>query len=96
MPADTYPLTGLPLRDVRPYRVDAPGDFMARDAGVRQSGKPRLLDDGVTVADAASFNLDSDLGAAGLRNRALDYFEISTRLTDLYGFHRFSPQESQL
>jgi hypothetical protein len=93
MPADTYPLSGLPLRDLGPYRVDVPRDFMARDARVRQSGKPRLLYDGVAVANAASLNFDSDLGATGFRNRALDYFEISTRLIDLYGFHRFCPQE---
>ena len=65
VPADTYPLPGLPLRDVRSDCVDAPGDLMPGDARVLQTGEAGLLYEEVTVADAASFNLDPDLGAAG-------------------------------
>src|SRR6185369_2036465 len=92
VPAHTHPLPGLPLRDVCPDGINAPGDFMTGDARVRNSGEPRLLYQGVAVADAASFNLDPNLGTTRLRNRALHDFEISTRLADLRGFHSFDPQ----
>ena len=81
VPADTDPLPGLPLRDVRANCVDAPGDLMPGDARILQSGESGLLYDGVAVTDAASFHLDPNLGAARLRDRAFDYFEVSTRFS---------------
>ena len=89
MPADADALAGLPLRDVGANRVDASGNLMAGNARVLQSGKARLLYDGVAVADAAGFNLDPNLGAARLRNRTFDDFEVSTGFADLCGFHDF-------
>ena len=89
VPAHTDPLSGLPLCDIRSYCVDAPHDFMPGDARVFQTGEAGLLYEDVTVADAAGFNLDPDLGAARLWNRAFHYFEVSTRFADLCDFHIF-------
>lgn len=93
VPADADPLSGLPLCDVRSDCVDAPGNLMAGDARILQTGEAGLLYEEVTVTNAARFNLDSNLGAARLRNRALHDFKIATRLADLGDFHSFDPQE---
>jgi hypothetical protein len=92
VPSHTHPLARFPLRDVSSNRIDAPGDFVARNPRVLQSRESRLLHDGVAVANSAGFNLDPDLGVARLGNRALDDFEVSTRFADLCDFHIF-PQE---
>jgi len=39
VPADAHSLSGFPLRDVRPNRVDTPGNLVARNARILQSGK---------------------------------------------------------
>ena len=39
------------------------------------------------MADAAGFHLDAHLSSSGLRSRALDDFEITSRLAYLDGFH---------
>jgi hypothetical protein len=39
------------------------------------------------MADSAGFDFDADLATGGLGNWTLDYFEISTGLADLNGFH---------
>jgi hypothetical protein len=39
------------------------------------------------VADTAGFHLDAYLPASGLWRRALDDFETTSWLADLYGFH---------
>ena len=87
MPSDSYPLTGLPQRHVGADRIDASGNFMARHARILKSRPLSFLDERVTVADTAGFHLDAHLPAPGLRNRALDDFEITSWLTDLNGFH---------
>src|SRR6185295_4620989 len=70
-----------------PTAVDASGNLVARNPRVLQSGKARLLHDGITVTDAAGLYLDSDLRPPGLWNGAFHYFEISTRFADLRDFH---------
>src|SRR5690242_1181902 len=90
MPAHTHALARLPLRDVSSDGVNASRNLMARNTRVLQSGKARLLHDGITVTDAAGLHLDPDLGSAGLGNGAFHYFEISTRFADLRDFHDLS------
>jgi hypothetical protein len=94
MPADTHALAGLPLRYIGANHVDAPGNLVARNARVLQPGKSRLLDDGIAVTDTAGFYFDPDLGAARLRDRTLNDFEVSTRFADLCGFHNFSSESA--
>ena len=91
MPSHAHALTGLPLRDVSSNGVDAPGDLVAGNSRVLQSGKARLLHDGITVTDAAGLHLDPDLRPPRLRNGAFHYLEISTRFADLCDFHIFFP-----
>jgi hypothetical protein len=44
MPADSHPLSGFPLRNVSPDRIDAPGDFMAWErAGIATRGSLTAL-----------------------------------------------------
>jgi len=87
MPADSYALAGLPLRDAFADRVDAAGDFVTGDARLPDSGPMTFFHERVAMADAAGFDLDADLPASGFVDVAFDQFKVSTGLAYLDGFH---------
>ena len=87
VPSHTHALSGLPVGNVSADGVDAAGNFV--------SGNPRVLDPRpialfhhrVAMADAASFNFNSDLIPAGLGNVPLHELKIPSGLADLDDFH---------
>jgi hypothetical protein len=87
MPADAHALARLPFGYVRANRVDAPSDLVPRHARILDSRPESFFHQSIAVADAACFDLDPHLPASGLRDRALNHFEISSRFADLHGFH---------
>src|SRR5439155_5063412 len=72
VPADAYPVALLPLRDVGADLVDTPGDLVARNARQLETRIGPHLDQRVTVAEAAGFDLDADLVRRRLRQLPLD------------------------
>jgi hypothetical protein len=73
MPADADSLTVSKIDDRRTYSINSPNDLMPGDARIFD-GHRASLDQGVTVADATSLNLDAYGSRAGLRDVALDEF----------------------
>jgi hypothetical protein len=67
--------------------IDSPSDLVPGNARVLNAWIVSLFDQHITVTDTASLNLDTNLTPSGLRDRAFDNFEISTRFADLNGFH---------
>jgi hypothetical protein len=88
VPTDADTLTGFPQSDVWADRIDASGDLVSGDAWIFQAWPDAFFDQSIAVANAAGFDFDADLATGGLGDWALDYFEISTGLADLDGFHR--------
>src|SRR5690242_8653190 len=88
VPTYAYTLTGFPESDVWADCIDASGDLVSGDAWILNAGPLPFLHESVTVAYAAGFHFDTNLATGGLGDRAVDQFEISTRLADLNGFHR--------
>jgi hypothetical protein len=87
MPSHSDPLAGLPKRDIAAHGIDAPGNFMSRNARILKSRPESFFDQHVTVANATGFDLDANLPASRLRDGTLNYFEISSGLADLDGLH---------
>jgi hypothetical protein len=88
VPAYAHTLPWLPKCHVRANRINASRDFVAGDARVLDAGPVSFFHQHVAVADAAGFDLNANLLGAGLRDRALDYFKVSTGFADLNGFHK--------
>ena len=93
VPAHPHPLTGLPLGNVRPDRIDPSRNLVAWHARVLQSWKAPLLYEDIAVTDATCLYFDPDMEASGLWNRAFHHFEISTGSADLHCLHFLGPQE---
>src|SRR5271155_470191 len=72
VPSDAYALAWLPIRDVSADSVDAAGNFVSGNARILEAGPDALLHEDVAMADAAGFDFDSDLGAAGFGNISFD------------------------
>ena len=96
MPADAYTLSRLPLRNVCSNRVDASGDFVARNTRILQSGETRFFYDSVTVAHAAGFHFDPNLSATGFRNWTVYDFKVSAGFVDLNNFHDFFLKSAEI
>ena len=87
VPAHADALAGLPLSYVGADGVDASGNLVAGDARILKARPAAFLHDRVAVADAAGFDFDAHLAAAGFGRGAFDDFEISAGLGDLNRFH---------
>jgi len=68
--------------------VDHPRHLMSRHARVLEVGPTSLLDQKVTVADAASSDFHADRAGPGLRQRAVRDDEAASGIADLYTLHR--------
>ena len=66
MPADTYALTFLPLRNIGSDCIDASRDFMTRHSRILESGPQTFVNENIAVANAARLDLDSNLPGGGL------------------------------
>jgi hypothetical protein len=96
VPPDSNALAGFPVRNVCADCVDAACDFVSGNARILKAGEQSFLYHSVAVADAAGFDFDPDLVAAGFGDRTLDEFKAPTRFADLNGSHfgqRFSPEK---
>jgi hypothetical protein len=87
VPAHAHALADFPVGHVRAEGVHATGNLVSRNAGILQPGPMTVLDQDVTVADAAGFHFDTDRAGSGLGNFALHDFERASGLADLGGFH---------
>src|SRR5215472_12716370 len=87
VPADANALARLPDLDVGTHDVDPTGDLVPWDARVWEPGPEPVLDQHVTVADAAGLDLDAHLIALGLGNRTLHELEVTARLGHLHRLH---------
>src|SRR5258708_37800557 len=82
VPSYSYTLAGFPVGDVGTDGVDAAGNFVPRNARVLDAGPITFLDQRIAVADAAGFDLNTDLVARRLGNISFDNFEITARFAD--------------
>ena len=87
VPADPDAVARFPLRHLRADRVDPPRNLVARDARKFEAREPAGPHEPVAVADAASLDLDPDLGGADLRHLALHRLERPACLRCLNGSH---------
>jgi hypothetical protein len=87
VPSDSDALAWFPVRNIGADSVDAAGDFVSGDAGILDSGPIAFLNQRVAVADAAGFDFNSDLGAAGVGNVSFDEFEVTAGFDDLNSLH---------
>jgi hypothetical protein len=87
VPSYADSLAGFPVSNVGTDGVDAAGDFVPGNAWILKAGPLAFLYERVAVADAAGFDFDPDLVAAGLGNVSFDEFEITAGLADLHSFH---------
>ena len=67
--------------------MDDACDFMARAAGVNDTGEKRFLGDHVAVADAAGFHFHADFSGAGIGDGALHNFDRTVGNGDLSNSH---------
>jgi len=87
VPSDSDALAGFPVGNVSTDSVDAAGDLVSGNAWILDAGPMAFLYERVAVADAAGFDFNPDLAAAGLGNVSFDEFEITAGFTDLDSFH---------
>jgi hypothetical protein len=87
VPPDSDAPAGFPVGNVSTDRVDAAGDFVSGNAWILEAGPMAFLYERVAVADAAGFDFNPDLGAAGLGDVSFDEFEITARFADLDSLH---------
>jgi hypothetical protein len=87
VPSDSNALAGFPVGNVSADGVDAASNFVSRDAWILDAWPIAFLYQRIAVADAAGFDFNSDLAAAGLRNISFDEFEITAGFADLDNFH---------
>jgi hypothetical protein len=87
VPTDSDALTGLPSTDVGTHGIDLPGNFVARHPGILDPRPEPFFHQHVAMADTTSLYFDAHLITARPGNRAVDHFEISSRLANLHGFH---------
>ncbi len=87
VPAYADALAGFPVGNVGADGIDAAGDFVSGNARILDAGPMAFFHERVAVADAAGFDFNAHLGAAGFGNISFDQFEIAAGLADLDGFH---------
>lgn len=86
--ADPDAIADLPVSDTFTQNVDFPDDFMPRNARKSEAGELPSERQAIRVADAASFDAQSDLPWTRLLQREFYEFE-SSWCGDLDGFVRF-------
>jgi hypothetical protein len=87
VPSDADALARFPVGNVGADSVDAAGDFVPGNAWILNAGPMAFLYKRVAVADAAGFDFNPDLAAAGLGNVSFDELEITARFADLDSLH---------
>jgi hypothetical protein len=90
VPTNAHALTGFPLRHVSPHCVNAARNFVSGHPRILNARKVPFFHQHIAMTNAARFDLNAHLAASGLRNGAVNEFEISTGFTDLNGFHEDS------
>jgi hypothetical protein len=96
-PADADALSLDPVGDAFTESIDDPCDFVARDAGIRDSGKKIFLSDGIAVADTAGRHFHANLARAGIGDGAVYNFNGSvceSNLCNAHGWHIFMMHRS--
>jgi hypothetical protein len=74
-PADSNALAFGPVGYAFSQGIDDTGDFMARHAGIDQTGEKTFLGEKIAVADAAGFDFHADLAWAGIGDGSLHNFD---------------------
>jgi hypothetical protein len=87
VPADPDPLALRPSGNPFADRIYDSGDFMSRHPRVLDTRPQSLPGHGITVADAARFDLYANLPGARIRNIAFNKFKWATSLSDLHDTH---------
>jgi hypothetical protein len=87
MPADSNSLPFRPSDNALTDRVDSSSDFMTGHSRILDARPDSFLGHGITVANAAGFNLDAHPPGAGLRDFALENFKRPLRSSYLHGAH---------
>jgi hypothetical protein len=87
VPSDPDALARFPVGDVGADGVDAACDFVSGNAWILEAGPMAFFDERVAVADAAGFDFNPDLSAAGFGNVPFDEFEITAGFADLDSLH---------
>src|SRR5262245_7120412 len=88
MPADTDALARRPSHHALTDGVNRAGHFMSRHAGVLNTRPLPLLHKRITVANAASRDLDANRSRHRLGNRPLDNFKVPFCAGNLRYTHR--------
>jgi hypothetical protein len=89
MPTNRDTLAFSPVNHPSAERIYYPGDFMARDARIRDSWPAALDDDRIAVAHAARMNLDAHLTGPWIGNLQVNKFESGSSRGHLGGSHGF-------
>jgi hypothetical protein len=87
MPAYANALPLPPCSNVVADCIDVSSDFMTWHTWILKPGPETLLNEHITMANAACFYFHAHLPGAGLRNIAFYQFPISTGLAYLRRFH---------
>jgi hypothetical protein len=87
VPSDSDALAGFPVSDIGADGVDAAGDFVSGNARILNVRPMAFLYERVAVADAAGFDFDPKLAAAGVRNVSFNEFQITAGFADLDSLH---------
>ena len=87
VPSDTDPLAGRPADDTFANGINCPGDFVARNARVLNSGPEAFLYERIAVTNAARRDFDSNSSRRGLRYWPFDNFKRSLRTGNLCNAH---------
>ena len=93
VPAYADAIAFLPLGDAIADGIDYAGNLVARDARVDEAGPVAVFDEVVAEADTTGLDFDADFAWTGLRDVALDQFEVGSglgHLCDEILRHRFS------
>ena len=83
MPAHTRALPFFPAGNARSERVDHAGDFVARNARVRNSWSRTFLRVFIAMADAAGVHLETHRSSRRFGNFAIDKLKRFVRLGNL-------------
>jgi len=87
MPADSDSLPLLPHCDARSNFINDARNFVAGNTWILNPRQDTLFDEHVTVADATGHDLNAHLPSIGLRNSAIDDFELRSGLGNLCSLH---------
>src|ERR1700730_19345821 len=87
MPADSDTLTFVPCSHTGANFINDARDFVTWNARKLDSRQHSFFYEHIAVADATGLDLNAHLSRSGLRNFALDNFELSPRLGNLCSLH---------